>query len=340
VIPALLVVRCPPWIVDALRRVPGLTDTFRVQTVGQTDADMLRDWPDDGGASDVKELYTALARSCWARHAIVAQPLHWYTEAAADALRLRMAVSVFYLEQLVDRIVLDPIGCQYTADNECKRYARAVPTVALGPRVDVTRFEQTGQWTAATLHAAFGGPGDVVVIYGQCPGDMALEAPGDLSYADFLEAVITRNPQMRFLFKHHPKARTPLRVFDNVREVDASIFSLFAAYPYAVAYSSTVILEGAARGVTFATGGRHLLDGVPGVLQIRGPSGADNLAAQLLAVRSIANREAIARRVAFVERVYTLAPDEPDVLRRILTPFDHSRAYYIERAGRIRRGAA
>jgi hypothetical protein len=322
----LLCVRVPRARVDDLRRCPGLVGGYfdRVMSLGQSADDDVRHWVDYGSPTQVertKALCSALADSCRVTHAIICQPLLWYSTAAAEALRA-CGVRVFWTEGYFDRMILDEIGVQYTADNELVRFGHLAQPAPMPLRLS-TRYAQPAAVAPEVLRRRYGP--EAMPIFGQVADDMALrDMSGGMSYEQWLRALIESNPQTHLLFKHHPLKRTELPSAPNVTVVNEHVHALFAAYQEAAAYSSTVILEGVARGVRFATGGHHFMAGL--TLRIGAPSDAAGVLRRLQRARP--SRYLIELRLAFIENRYTVRFDEERALARLICAPEALPLYY------------
>lgn len=332
-------VRCPSAWVSALRDNPLRAGYFDVLAVGQGQKDDVVDWVDefnmDRSMEQVTALYTALARSCLATHAIVSQPLFWYSTTAAAALRAA-GVRVFYAEAFYDKVILDEVGAQYTADNEIRRHeddAHVYPVLA----DKRTRYPQTPDTYRDKLWDAYGDPDEVIALYGQVPGDMALQdRSGGLSYRNWIRAIVEENPDKTILFKEHPLAFSPVELpWPNVRRTNANVFAMFRAYPYAAAYSSTVILEGTPLGVKFATGGHHFLSGL--TYRVQSEHDAKDLVLKLHA--NPVDPVRLARRRAFIEYHYTYNLAAPAAIDRLTVKPELLRHFYQTRIQKHGKGA-
>jgi hypothetical protein len=258
-------------------------------------------------------------------------PRYWYSEAVAEACR-HEGVDTFWSEVSVgDRILLDRIGCQYTEDSELVRFADIVPVAPARP-LGPTRFPQPPERDPAALREALTqGAERVVVVFGQVPWDHATGSiPGGMGYLDWLNALLSRNTDTLFLFKHHPVAPTPgLEEHGHVRPVDESIHALLGAFRCFAAFSSTVILEGAYGGRVFATGGRHFLDDPRLCLRVLRPEDGAGLHARLATARPDA--AALWRRLGFISRAYLLPPESSHVLRRLTTTSEDFFTKFVDR---------
>lgn len=341
----LLAVRLPPRMLAELHDCPGILDRFRILAIGQHSEEEVRfaargrpinylqDWPDESDREATAALYRGLLASCNVSHAIIAQPLLWYSnvvDSVLDDWRFGpRPVRRFWLEAYFDRAYLDELGALYTPENEVREFETAAAPEGF-PR-PVSKFEQPAARGAESLWSEFGGPERVVVVFGQVPDDMSLVIPdGELGYFEWLDAIFAGNPETPFLFKHHPKMRTALPAYPNVVEIDVDVLSLTSAYRYAAAFSSTVIVEGCARGCLFATGGHHAMFGH--TLPIRTRVDAPGLVGNLAAVEP--DDEAIVRRLGFLERCYSVRLSDPCVLDRLTIDRRHVVDWYAARAWR------
>lgn len=334
-----LLVRVPPVEAAGLAWNPALRGRFKFSVLSGEDPapymeiGLFQDvrwfpWETKRWYSVVRDLAGEMADRRGFRLAVVLTPLCWFSEAAAEALRARGCEVVWSEGFLGRRLMFDRVGCHYTARNEIDAHADSWP--ALPPdRPAGTRLPQPPDGTAGDLLELAGGP-DAVVLWGQVPDDHATyETAGGLEYQDWVEAILDGNPDTRFVFKHHPHGRgcphglTPrIEGRPNVAVVDESLDVLLRAFRLHAAYSSTVILEGALRGLAFATGGRHYLDAEGLRLRVARREDAHGLAARLSAFRPDPDR--LARRLAFVTRAYALDPSDPRVLDRLtLTSEDY-----------------
>ncbi len=342
----LLAVRLPPTMLADLHACPGIRDRFNILAIGQHDEaevrfaadgraiNYLRDWPHEGAREATHAVYRSVRDSCCVTHAIIAQPLHWYSdEARAGLLGGDASVPrIFWLESYFDRAFLDEVGCPYMADNEVIRYAsQCVPREVR--RRQRSKFDQPEALSPAELHELLAPPEYTVVIYGQVPGDMALaETSGGMTYEAWIDAIVRSNPETRFLFKHHPRARTELATYPNLVEIgDYDTLSLLEAYPYAAAYSSTVIVEAVMRGAKVATGGHHALAGL--LPRITRPEDAANLIPQLDCwSERPPSIPGMAERLSFLEHRYSMRLSDPDALVRLTVDPSRVLDFYRSRA--------
>lgn len=353
--PTLLAVRLPPRMLADLHRCPGILDRFRILAIGQHDEaevrlhaggmaiNYLRDWPDETSEERTLDLYAAIARSCNVTHAIIAQPGHWYSSAVDGGFAVAgVSARRFWLESYFDRATLDEIGGPYDRANEVTAYADVLrcERALLGP---VSKFAQPVAISREEVRSRLGAdPARTLVIYGQCPGDMALaQSAGNLDYYGWIAAISDCNPGIRILFKQHPLARTVLApVWPNVSELpdDFDTLSLLDAFPYGAAYSSTVILEGVARGVQFATGGFHYLH--PYCYTVTDAHSAGPLLPKLDEFYQAPSSDRARRtrsidcRLGFLERAYALHLSDPATLVRLTVDPMRLADYYAWRAAR------
>jgi hypothetical protein len=259
-----------------------------------------------------------LIRRLGVARAIILTPLYWVFNAVRDACDRARVDSIWSEVFLTEKLILDRVGCQYTADSELVRYADTASPLdpePLGP----TRFGQPGDRDPAEMRRAVAsGHGRIVALFGQVPGDNALaDSSGGMPYREWIDAVVGRNPSTLFVFKHHPAVRTPgVEAHRNLRAVKESLRTLLAAFEAFAAYSSTVIIEGAAEtGRLFATGGHHLLGGNGLCLRVRSPNEAEGLYERIRGARP--DPAALKKRLGFVTRRYALRPSSPDFARRL-----------------------
>lgn len=342
----LLAVRLPPTMLADLHACPGIRDRFSILAIGQIDEarirlaadgraiNYLQDWPHEGAAEATRALYRSIRDGCCVTHAIIAQPLHWYSTEARGGLLDGDGFfpRIFWLESYFDRAFLDEVGCPYTADNEVIRYAsECIPREVR--RRQRSKFDQPEALSPTELHELLGPSEYAVVIYGQVPGDMALaDTSGGMPYDGWIDAIVRSNPETRFLFKHHPRARTELDAYPNLVEIgDYDTLSLLEAYPYAAAYSSTVIVEAVMRGAKVATGGHHALSGL--VPRITRPEDATNLIPQLDCwAERPPNIPQIADRLSFLEHRYSMRLSDSDALVRLTVDPSRVLDFYRSRA--------
>jgi hypothetical protein len=341
----LLAVRLPPTMLADLHACPGIRDRFNILAIGQHDEaeirfaadgkaiNYLRDWPHEGAREATHALYRAIRDSCRVTHAIIAQPLHWYSNEARDGLLEGDAFfpRIFWLESYFERAFLDEVGCPYMADNEVVRYAHECISQPIRRR-QRSKFDQPEALRPAELYELLGPTENAVVVYGQVPGDMALaDTSGGMPYEDWIDAIVRSNPQTRFLFKHHPLMRTELAPRPNLVEIgDYDTLSLLEAYPLAAAYSSTVIVEAVMRGVKIATGGHHALAGL--VPRITKAADAAHLIPQLDHWEKALDMARIADRISFLEHRYSVRLSDPDALVRLTVDRSRVLDFYRSRA--------
>jgi hypothetical protein len=259
-------------------------------------------------------------------HALISQPLFWYSEVAAAQCREADIQQVTWFEDFLgDAHIYDKIGGPYTAHNEIQYYAEKSP--ASDPLIPVgTRFPQPEDRTAEEVFETYGvDPENTVVLFGQCEWDMSLaEHAGRLDYAGWMLTLVQQNQDTVFLLKEHPLYRgrglsasaAALLRLGNVRLYTESLQTSFAAFRYFAAYSSTVILEGAFLGKTFITGGRHFLDDSRFSVVVACEAEATNILQRVAAF--VPDAQALRQRLSFITRVYTMKPDDPRLADRLL----------------------
>lgn len=270
---------------------------------------------------EVQDLALAVIRRRGVSKAVIVTPLFWMSEAVRMACAKARIESIWSEVFLTEKLLFDRIGCQYTADNEIMRYADRAPRMdpePLGP----TRFPQPPGKGPAALRAELGGAGPAIVLFGQVPSDNSLrDVNGCMSYPQWIDAVVSANRETRFLFKHHPAHRTPgTERHPNLRAVNESVGALLAAFDAFAAYSSTTIIEGAAAGRIFATGGHHFLSGPGLTIKVASARYAGGLHERLVGAKP--DQERLRRRLGFVTRRYALRPSSPEVARRLAVSSD------------------
>lgn len=330
-LPSLLLVRVPAIYAAALAKNEYVTSRWRIIMLDVDPADPIEGvaarycepWTLEGAV--VEERVTEIVRIYKVSHAIVLTPLSKYGTAAWKVLNGN-GVDTLWAEVFPDgKLLLDRLGCQYTRRNEITLYEDEVPE-HLEPELPIgTRFAQPAERCAADLWTAYGR--DAIVVYGQVPCDHSLLDQDGLGYMEWLDLIFRANPETQFLFKQHPAvewtelARTKgLEEYKNVREINESVSSLFAAYDTNAAYGSTTILEGVSRHLAFATGGRHFMDSDRLVLRVPSLGGAVDLWRRLRAFQP--DQGALKRRLRFLTRYYALRPEDPRFADRLCRSSD------------------
>lgn len=278
------------------------------------DAAIIHRAPLENQPEESEEFVFRKMRGNKVTHAIISQPLFWYSECAGRAAR-RAGAEVIWFERFPGgNCIFDKIGCQYTSDSDLLRYGGKGPFL-FPKEPHETRLEQPGYIPPRELVRKYDAdPENTIVLFGQSHLDMSLVDHTDrLHYELWVTELVERNRNTTFLYKRHPlygmrkERRDPLAGIlglSNVKKFDESIFSAFDAFRFFAAYSSTVILEGAFRGKAFITGGRHFLDKEGLCLRaFHGPS--LNIAVDRLRKFSF-NWKMLIHRLGFITRRYTL----------------------------------
>lgn len=275
---------------------------------------------------DSEDFIRDTVRSRGVTHAIISQPLLWYSEIAKKVCS-EEGVKVVWLENFPGgKCVLDTIGCQYTKDNEIMRYGDLVR--ARFPEIPgATPAEQPEYIPKKDALSKYRvTPEKTLVLFGQSHVDMALvEAEGGLKYAEWVEELVRANDDTMILYKPHPvykifgHLKDPLSWIldmDHVIEFSDSIFTAFDAFDLFAAYSSTTILEGALQGRFFITGGRHFLDDEGMCVRMTERGRAREALDALRRFKPAWPR--IVRRLGFITRSYALNLSSPRLLDKII----------------------
>lgn len=192
---------------------------------------------------------------------IITQKLFLYSniaEKVCSELAIKFIFTEFFFD---DKLIFDDVGLQYTKENQ----ASGVCELPIDwPKED--REKQPEDRSRIDIMARYNIQRDqkVVIIYGQVLWDMSLvESPEGITYDEYIDGLCRSNPDTLFLFKPHPKdnygvPNSTKYQYSNMVRVEESLRSLFQ-FPAHTAYSSTVIFEGLARGIRFASVGYHLL---------------------------------------------------------------------------------
>lgn len=341
--PGLILVRVPPAHATRLASNPRIADRFQVVLMAYEN----KSRPDPSipvvpfGGHRTEEEYQRIARETAEKydgsHGVVLTPLMGLSNLVRAGLSEGGVKELLWSEVFLSgKLILDRVGCQYTHDNEIIRYADHFPI--LTPEIPLdTRFRQPHFRPPGTVRDRnSNGHEKVVVMFGQVPGDHATkDTHGGMSYYEWIDALVTRNPDTLFLFKQHPASKMTAGAFTrgiekyrNVREIDECLNTLFMAFDAFAAYSSTVIFEGAIQRKVFATGGFHFLHHPELCLRITAPNEADNLYDRMLEFRR--NEEIATRYLGFITRAYCLAQTSPLMCDRLTEPSKR----YFETAAR------
>ena len=319
----LLLVRLTSEMAEQVYNAPGVGTTFsQIVAVAQRPPDRSvalwweQDHPDELQPEQTRVYYHQLIKDHGITHAIICQPLLWYSEVVAEVCRMH-GVKVFWTEAFLGGLCpLDAVGCHYTQDNEIVRYEACTP-LAIPELYFVTKHPQPTARHPAELLAALEvtNPYDCVMVFGQVPGDMSLKQTGGLTYEAWLDALLETNPDTIFLFKHHPFAETELvKERPRFRVINEDVHTLLNAFPVCAAYSSTVIFEGLIRGCRFVTGGYHTMRGLTHHVSDLASAGP---------IRRLAFTppyEQLRRRLSFLTRWYFQRLDSLRTLQRLLQP--------------------
>ncbi len=324
-LPSLLLVRIPPTYAELLTRNVHVTGRWKLVLLDTSPADPMQGISDryflpfGADEKDVEECTGRILRTHRVTHAVVLTPISKYGMAAWRTFA-SAGVNAIWSEVFPNgKLILDRLGCQYTDRNEIAKYENRVSP--LDPELPIgTRWTQPPPQCAKELWKTYGR--EAIVVFGQVPHDHSLLEQDGPSYLEWLDIIFSTNPDTTFLFKQHPAseslemARTPgLEKYPNVRQINASVDSLFLAYGTYAAYGSTTILEGVSRNLSFATCGRHFVDVNGLVLRIKTHEGASDLLGKLKAFRP--DQVLLRRRLQFLTRYYAMRPEDPRFEARI-----------------------
>lgn len=237
---------------------------------------------------------------------------------------------VIYCEAFLGREGLfDRVGYHFTPDNEIRKFVDATPVLPVREIPNWTKIAQPADITRAQLFAKYRIEGfKQIVIMGQEAGDKSLIYSHHKSlknYEEFLHKVVTRNLDTTFIYKPHPVYSTTkqdqagqmafMGDYKNVIMVNESLGTLFGAFDRFVAFSSTTIFEGLARGKKFATAGCHLCDDERLTLRIDTDEKFQGLFERL--GEFAIDEQVRARYMSFILNYYAIPLDDPRVLSRI-----------------------
>jgi hypothetical protein len=321
----LVVVRPKPeWLV-LLSQNPALQDIPKI-VIGQQPVEVYKKFcsgkwtpvmqpAKEGNKARIQQELYNLFRSRKVSHVLVTQKLLWYStvvEMVCASLRIPLTWCEAFFD---DRIIMDRTGLQYCKDNDLKFDSIGPMEPPLLPKS--TREPQPGVTSVAEMQAKVPESRDAVVVFGQTPYDMSLKERPGIGYLEWMDAMFRGNPDTRFLFKHHPLAKTPgIEKHSNVTAVNASLDSLFEAFELFASFSSTTIFEGMIRGRSFATGGYHFCSGL--TLPVHNVVDARDLVRRLREYTFSA--DAWARRLFFICNRYTIPLNSPHLWERLNQP--------------------
>lgn len=167
--------------------------------------------------------------------------------------------------------VFDRRGFHFTPENEIKQYVDKVKMLDINIP-DYTKVKQPDDISAENFFKKYDlKPEDkYIVLLGQEMGDKSLIAsknPNVRDYREYIDKLLTSNPDITFIFKPHPvyftikKHLKPdiefIEKYPNIVPVYESIHSLFKIFDKFTAFSSTTIFEGLMRNKKFASVGYH-----------------------------------------------------------------------------------
>ena len=256
---------------------------------------------------------------------IIAQKLFLYSNIAEKVCR-ELNIKVVFTEYFFDdKLIFDDIGLQYTKDNQsvgdCKLPIDWPRSDREPQPVDISLIDIQARYNLNT--------DKLVVIYGQVLWDMSLlQSPEGISYDEYIDGLCRSNPDTVFLLKPHPKGywRTPNSTkysYPNLVRVNESLRTLFQL-PAHTAFSSTVIFEGVARGLRFASVGYHLLQ--HHTFRIR-RGGFEDIYNKI--INYSPDLEKIRSNASYVTNIYTMPMSDPGLADRLIKGIDQPRREHV-----------
>lgn len=219
-----------------------------------------------------------------AKCVLIAQKNNWYAN-QIEAYCHTKHINYFWCERFFDdRIILDSIGLPYTNENELNMRLQTKQSSepiqypvndrqTQPPSTDIKTFKK--RYHLDETHK-------IIVTFGQTPYDMSLYEYDGLNYESWLETLFKENPEVVFLFKHHPESPTQMvRRFSNVYEINENIKFLFQHFNCFAAYCSTTILECCIANRPIVTGGNHYLSSTGLTLKATQPNELKNIYSRL-----------------------------------------------------------
>lgn len=225
--------------------------------------------------------------------AVISQQLFHRSENIAEACK-NLSIPVVWTERFFDnKRVFDATGLQFMPENEITQYIDEVHYTGDIDIPESTREPQAGELTKEQFFKKYGLKQDAmyIVMLGQTTFDMSLinsMNPKMKTFEDYARTIFEKNSGVTFIYKNHPlyySAHARRRNEDvgfvhgykNVIEVVENIQTLFNAFDYFTAFSSTTILEGLMQRKQFASPGYHFCTHPKLVLQIKTNEIASNL---------------------------------------------------------------
>lgn len=346
--PVLMTVRVPYRHAERILESPGVLDFFKKTVYVTVDEPpphkaipfstaIVHGKVDISRREEACDFLEGVIRMNGVTHAVISQPLLWYSDEAARACH-RHGVEVIWFEKFPGgKGIFDKIGCQYMAESEISTYSQSTRILfPNGP--EATAASQPKYCAPSELLSRYGVDSrQCIVLFGQSHIDMAVADTHDrLGYEEWVKGLVDTG--LPILYKRHPVYEAipdlpdPLQWILKCPAVQAfpeSIFSAFDAFSLFASYSSTVILEGALRGRFFITGGRHFIDSYLMCLRIREKDGFRGLPDLLLGFEP--NWKELVRRLGFVTRLYTIDFKSPALLEKLTLSSDDYYGRYRER---------
>lgn len=273
---------------------------------------------------------------------VIAQKLH-PTSTFLEKVCQENSIKYVWTEAFFDnKLIFDKTGLQYCPDNEIVRYVKKIKMRGKINLPKSTRTPQTDVIGKKELFLKYGLSPEkkYIVMFGQTIFDMSLKhslIPGVDNFQKYAGLIINNNPDVTFLYKNHPHykgvfARRKradvgfMNDYPNVIEVDENIQTLFNAFSYFTAFSSTTIFEGLIRNKKFATMGYHFCNNDKLVYQMKDTSATLNLYEKLKKFKI--SQQIKKRYLYFICNYYAISLGSKQLLDKLkLTPEE----YYARR---------
>jgi len=274
---------------------------------------------------------------------IIAQKLHSSSD-FLEKICQEYGINYIWTEAFFDnRLLFDKIGLQYTPDNEIVRYIDKIKCSKKIRYPSNTRTPQEPFISKEELYQKYKLKQGMkyIVMFGQTVFDMSLKHslfPGVSGFQEYVDLVVRSNPEVTFIYKDHPHYKTFfakrkeadvgfIRDYSNVIEVDEHIDSLFNAFDYFTAFSSTTIFEGLVKGKKFATMGYHFCNDARLVHQMKEKVMVENLYEKLKAF--CIDKETRRRYIYFVCNYYAIPLGSKQLVNKLeLSPDEYYRRCY------------
>lgn len=282
-------------------------------------------WPAHKYDPALREFFTHILSLHKIELVIIAQKLHFYSNAAEASCRTLGVRYVFTEYFFDDKLIFDDIGLQYTEENQVT--GRSLLPIDWPKRDREPQPCEQLSRDEVKLKYEVASKDKIVIVYGQLLWDMSMkENPEGLSYDQYIDGLCTKNPDTTFLFKPHPKdnRRSILRStrkykHKNLVRVNESLSTLFQFEAH-TAFSSTVIFEGVSRGLRFASVGYHLMRGH--TYQIKKEDFSD---IYNKIMKHEIDPEEVKRTVSYLTNIYALPMADPFLAQRLIEGLDQNK---------------